>query len=401
MTTSSQTIATKVPEHVLRQQLVDAIHNIGPLLKENAGTSDKDRRVPEASITALRESGAWSLSTLAQYGGYDTTGRTLFDVARAIGRYDASAAWLTVITNGSATLINRFADSAIERVFADGPVGLSSIFAGGGTAVPENGGYRITGKWPFSSNILNADWALGAVSIEHPGGVAEPGFAIVHKSQFTVEDTWYTVGLRGTGSNTTHVNDQWVPGDQLLPAASMFDPRFEGDASQPFNRRLAPNTVNFTTISAPVLGAAEAALEYVTSFAHKRGITYSVYGRQVDSSVFVRDVAEAAMRIDSAALHLQRSIDTVDEAAATAVPLTTELRARCRGDVGSAGLDLVAAVSTLMTAHGTAAFAEAAPISRYWRDVNTGARHAFLQSNLNLEVYGDSLLGIDYAMTMV
>ena len=77
----------------------------------------------------------------------------------------------------------------------------------------------------------------------------------------------------------------------------------------------------------------------------------------------------------------------------------------CRGDETDclAIDDAVVAdgLLSLGSTASTAAFAEASPISRHWRDANTGASHAMLHANLNLEVFGDSLLGIDYAMTMV
>jgi alkylation response protein AidB-like acyl-CoA dehydrogenase len=385
------------------QAVIDRIHQIGSLLRDNAAVADRDRRLPDSSVDALRETGALRLSTLRKYGGLEVGARSQFEVIRTIGNYDPAAAWAASISNGTVLITNRWPEAATDRVFADGPVGMASVFTGRDASIVRDGdGYRINGKWPFASNIMHSDWAIGAAPVfESPDGEPSFGFALLRKDQFSIKDTWYVVGLRGTGSNTIVVEDQWVPADQVVLGEDLLGPAYEADPNETLGRRLAPMTTMITGLTAAVLGGAQAALEFVTEHAKKRSIAYSVYTKQSDSRVFVRDVAHAAMKLDTALLHLQRSADAVDSAAVAAQPLTLENRARSRGDVATATYEIAEAVNDLMWAHGTAAFAENALISRLWRDVNTGVRHAMLVANLNFEVYGGALLDVDYPMQMV
>ncbi|WP_330232343.1 hypothetical protein OHA40_07530 [Nocardia sp. NBC_00508] len=391
------------PTTDITETLVSRIHEIGPLLLEGAVTADRDRRLPDATVEALRETGVREISTLQKYGGHEAGARTLFEVARTIGYYDPAAAWLTVISNGSVLLTNRWPEAAVNRVFDDGPVGMASVFASPRASIVRDGeGYRVSGKWPFASNIHHSDWAIGGAPVLESNGAAPTfGFALLSREQYSIEDTWYVVGLRGTGSNTLVVEDQWVPADQVISGRQLLGQELEADPHATFGLRLAPMTTMITTLTAPALGAAQAALDYVTEQAQQRGIAYSVYARQIDSRAFVKDLSHAALKLDTALLHLRRSADTVDAAAHNAQPLPVELRARSRGDVGTATHEIADAVNDLMWAHGTAAFAESALISRLWRDINTAVRHAMLAANINFEVYGGALLGVDYAMEMV
>ena len=392
------TVPVTAPSSDVTAALVERIHAVGPTLRENAVLADKNRVLPDASIAALESSGALNISALRRYGGYEGGARMLLEAGRAIGRYDPAAAWVTVISNGSVMLANRFDDELLDVIFAAGAVPMASIFASPqGTAAREGGGYRVNGEWPFSSNIMHSKWAIGILTVREAGD-AEPviAFAVFQKDEFWVKDSWYTIGMRGTGSNTMIVEDRWIPANRLVSFERLMGDGFERDPRQSFGRRLTPHLTMSTTIMSPLLGAAEAGLGLVRDKAHNRGITYTNYKRQVDSGAFVHGLGAASMKIDTALLQLRRSADAIDAAAAgtTAIPLAE--RARYRGGVGHAGHSLVESMTDLVWLHGTSSFAEFNPLGRLWRDVNTGARHASIAAPLSYELHGDGLLGVDY-----
>lgn len=400
---STLSILGDVEENLEAEAVIDRIHKIGALLRENAVIADRDRRLPASSVDALREAGALRMSALRKYGGLEFGARSQFEVIRTIGQYDPAAAWTTYISNGSVLLTNRWPEAALDKVFADGPVGMASTFNGKDVSIVREGdGYRVNGQWPWASNVTHSDWiAVAAPVIESSDHDPSFGFALLRKDQFSIEDTWFVVGMRGTASNTIVVEDQWVPADQVALGENLLGPAREADPNEKSIIRLAPMTTLIVGLTAALLGGAQACLEFVTERAEKRSITYSGYAKQSDSRVFVTDVAQAAMKLDTALLHLQRAADAIDSAAAAAHPLSLEDRARSRGDVATATHEIVEAVNDLMWAHGTSAFGETATISRLWRDINTGARHAMLTASLNFEVYGSALLDVEYPMQMV
>lgn len=187
-----------------REEILARIEEIGPILRENAPIADRERRLPDASIEAIASTGAFHITTPAEFGGSAEGARTLVDVARELGRYCPSSAWVTVISNGSVMLTTRFPRSAQERVFANGPVRMASVIVSpGGSALREGDGYRISGEWPFASNSSHSDWVIGVVPVRESED-AEPqlGYVLLNRDDITIRDTWFTIGMRGTASNT-------------------------------------------------------------------------------------------------------------------------------------------------------------------------------------------------------
>lgn len=384
--------------------IIAKVREIGPVLLENAAEADRERRMPEASIAALEKTGVFGINSLAENGGQEGGARMLLDVTSAIGEYCTNAAWISVISSVSAQLTLRFPASVRERVFEAGkPTRMASVIVTpGATAIREGDGYRVSGEWPFGSNILNSEWAIGVVHIKE-SDEAEPelGYALMHKDQYTIKDTWHTIGMRGTGSNTFIAKDQWLPADQIQRADAMLGPGFEMAADSHFLQRLTPVSMFPTVIIAGPVGAARAALAFVAEAAKIRPVTYSKYVPQNTSGAFVQGIGAARAKIDAAEMSLQRAADMIDAAAQGTTPLSMQERAHIRNFNAHATQNLADAVNDLAWLHGTATFAEASPLGRLWRDVNTGTRHAIAAWPLCYEIGGAGYLGIDAPTPLV
>lgn len=371
------------------------IHELGPVLREHAPAADRERRLPDASVEALEATGVFGLNTPAVYGGMGGGARAMVEAASAIGQYCTNAAWIAVISSISTVLPARFPVSLYERMFRAGaPVRMASVITSPQSdAVRDGDGYRVTGEWPFASNILHAEWAFGLVRV-HDGGDSEPytGFAWLERDQYTIRDVWHTVGMRGTGSNIFEARDAWIPADQVISADTMFGPAIEQSADASFTQRLAPISTFATTISSPPLGAAKAALALTIESARKRGITYTRYQPQSSSGVFRHEVGAVRAKIDTAEMFILRAADAIDAAAAGTEPLSPAARAAIRSDIGHATHNLGEAMNDIAWLNGTGMFAEANPLSRLWRDVHTGIRHAVTAAPINYEIGGAALL---------
>lgn len=386
------------------EALLERIHEIGPLLRENAPIADRDRRLPDVSIEAVESTGAFAISTLKQHGGYEGSVRMLFEAVQTLGYYCPSSGWVTAISNGGVLLQNRWPESVRQRVYADDkPVKMAAIFLSPrGSAVRADNGYRISGEWPFASNIYHADWTIALMPVTNSAD-AEPqaGLAIVKRGEYSIKDTWFTVGMRGTGSNSMVVEDLWIPEDQMVLADHVLGPAAEADPNASVGQRLAMIPVLTVPLAAAAVGAARAAVDYVGEQSRTRPMKFSTYPTRASSAAFVEGLGHVAMKIDSATLHLRRSADTIDRHAREVTPLPDLLRARTLADVGHCGFQLADALNDLMSLHGTAAFAESSPLAQLWRDVNTATRHQVLSALFNYEVYGDGLLGLPYVTTLL
>jgi 3-hydroxy-9,10-secoandrosta-1,3,5(10)-triene-9,17-dione monooxygenase len=110
-------------------------------------------------------------------------------------------------------------------------------------------------------------------------------------------------------------------------------------------------------------------------------------------------VAEAAMKIDTAYLHAGRAADDLDRAAAAGRHPDLAERARVRTDTALIAKYAREAVEILVQAHGTSSLADHNPLQRMWRDVHVASHHAITEWQVNLEVYGRALLGVEPNIT--
>ncbi|EMY36005.1 indole oxygenase [Arthrobacter crystallopoietes BAB-32] len=224
---------------------------------------------------------------------------------------------------------------------------------------------------------------------------------LVSKDQWTIKDTWYTVGMRGTGSNTIVVEDVFIPDH----AVQTFEDLAEGRYATSHGQDEAISRASFLPVgtvilAAPAIGMAKAALEYSLGKLPNRPVGYTVYTEAKNSPTHQLALAQAASNIDAAHLLLARACNDIDNYAERGEQPSALARGRMRMDTGHAVTLCKEAIDLLMTANGASAFAEGSILARIWSDANTGARHAFATPEIGKEVYGRLLLGADNPLSI-
>jgi alkylation response protein AidB-like acyl-CoA dehydrogenase len=256
-----------------------------------------------------------------------------------------------------------------------------------------------SGRWFWASGSLHASWGmLGILVPAAGGGAAIQHLAFAPMSELSIEYTWNASGMKGTGSNCLVAENVFIPEHRMISLADAVD----GRAAPPFGETLYRSAfvpVMVLALIGPQLGLVRAALRHTIDFAGERNIPYTTYGRQSDSPAFQLQVADAAMKIDTAHLHAYRAADDVDATAARGEVMLPEARARVRAEAGYIAKTVTEALNTLISAHGAGSFAEANPMQRIWRDANTAARHAFVLPPVCEELYGKVLLGVKRNIT--
>ncbi|WP_424186661.1 acyl-CoA dehydrogenase family protein [Actinokineospora sp. G85] len=290
-----------------------------------------------------------------------------------------------------------------DEIYAANPdARAAGVLAPDGTARRVPGGYQVTGQWNYASGIWHADWAgVGVLVEDEAGQVVDQGFALVPAADYTVDDVWHVAGMRASGSNSVIVRDVFVPEHRVLTSARLLFGDYLADHPDEPLYRSAVFSVLVAVLIGPQLGLGRAALDLVTAKAGRKGIAYTAFGKQSDSVAFQLQVAEAATLIDTAHLHGYRAADDIDRFAARGEYPDVRTRARIRADAAVALRSVNTAVNTLVFAHGAGSFAEVNPLQRIWRDSNVGARHAVMLPQVNLEVYGKALLGVEEQITFL
>ena len=217
------------PTQQEREALLEGARRIAPQIRDAADEIEAARQLPDHVVQLLREAGAFRMIQPKAWGGHDADPVTQIMFIEEIAKADASAAWCVMIGCDGGLLSRELDEHVAREMYAD----IDAVTCGAafppGKAVPVEGGYRATGRWPYLSGITHAAWAqlIFKVVDEATGaGEAPPSYVrlVVPRHEVTVLDTWRTTGMRGSGSYDIEVNDLFVPNERCIPRRASGGP---------------------------------------------------------------------------------------------------------------------------------------------------------------------------------
>jgi 3-hydroxy-9,10-secoandrosta-1,3,5(10)-triene-9,17-dione monooxygenase len=388
------------------KELIERAASIRATLENNAEETDRLRHLPDANVRALQETGLCRLMMPKRLGGYETDIRTYIEVIAELGRGCGSTAWTASLLNVCAWLTSLFPERAQREVWGSNPdAWVAGSLAPKGDARQKDGGQKdggwlVSGRWPWASGCLHAQWAAcGILMKNEKGEMANLGLSLIPMTDLIIEDTWHMAGMKGTGSNTIVAKDVFVPQHRFLPYPGAFQGVYRTEFKDEALYRAAFVPFTILILIGSQLGVAKAALDFTIANASKRGVTHTHFAKQSESAGFQMQVAEAAMRIESAYLHAFRAADDLDRDAAASRHPDLTARARVRADAALVAKYCREAVDLLVSAHGTSSLADSNRLQRLWRDIHVASHHAITEWQVNLEIYGKALLGVEPNIT--
>jgi alkylation response protein AidB-like acyl-CoA dehydrogenase len=390
-------VASHIPT---QEELVERAAALTPTLQRNAQETEDTRRIPQENLDALRDAGLLKITMPRRFGGYEVMATTKMAVSEAIGRSGCgSTAWVTALINICNWMGSLLPEQGQIDIWGENPdATIAGVLNPSEDVKRVEGGFLISGRWPWASGSLHSDWVLVGIMVpDETGEFVDQALAFLPTSEITVEDTWFVAGMKGTGSNTILAHEVYVPEHRTysVPAA------IQGERATPFAAQEPAYQQSFVPLltlilGGPQLGLGRAALDFVLEKSSRRGMTYTNYERQADSVGFQLEVAQAAMLLDSGGLHMDRAGRDIERAALAGRPLEYVTRARVRADTSFGIKRVREAIDRLLSAHGASSFADISPLQRIWRDSSTAGRHAVVDSAVNLEVFGKALVGVPY-----
>ncbi len=370
-----------VADHLaLHAQRVAGARELAPRLRERAAETDAARHVPRESIDEILAAGLGGrMLTPARFGGDELTLDTMFDVAVELGKGCSSTSWCATLLPHGCHIMGMFPEAAQQAVWADGPdptIATSLPPTAKVRKVP--GGYRLTGEHHFASGVDHATWVVVSGMVPGDDRPVNHQF-LVKAGDFTIRDTWFAAGMRGTGSKTIVIDDVFVPEGFELVAERVITgdgPGAELNRNPLYRVPLAIH--GGLTFIGPIVGAARGTYEYFVEWTRERRTERGA--KVAESEVVYEAIALAAADIDAAELLVRRTL----EVARRADPPGPDERATTLRDYSRAVGLLTGAVDRLFKQSGTRAFMESSPLQRMWRDVHMMASHiAFTRDNLN------------------
>jgi alkylation response protein AidB-like acyl-CoA dehydrogenase len=384
---------------VTAEELVARATDLVPILAEQAADCERNRRVSDEVMEAMRNADLFRLVQPTRFGGLELGFDVVLDVGRQLGRGCGSTGWVFGVLSDHQWIASLLPEQAQIDVWGEDQVTvISGSYAPTGALEVVDGGYRLSGKWGFASGCDHVGWHLAGVML--PAADADvppsPGLALVPREDFGIEDDWFNVGLAGTGSKDVVVEDVFVPAYRTMTYASLAEGGAKVHAAPIYQLPFA--TVVPIGILAATLGMTRSALDNFIEVTRDRvsiGGATRGSSKAAESVTVQGSVAAAAAWLDAADSLVREDLAVAQTAALAGQSVSIDHRLRCRRDY-SLAVDLcVQAVNSLFASSGARGTHLRNPVQRAWRDVNVAARHVGLSWDINRLPFGRVALGLE------
>jgi alkylation response protein AidB-like acyl-CoA dehydrogenase len=356
--------------------------------RARADEADRLRRLPPDTVAALAGAGMFTMCLPEAYGGSGLGPVALIDAVEQVAEGDGSAGWCAGIASTTSSLASYLAPDVARMVFASPATATGGVFAPNATGVHDGDGYRVTGRWQWGSGTQHCEWIVGGARCDD----GSQRVCFFRPEDVTFHDTWYTVGMRGTGSLDFSVEEVFVPADLTYAVGE------RAVIDEPISR--FPNfTLLALGIAATGLGVARRALDECAQLAAEKTPQYST--RSLAESSFAQtEFARAEVAWRAARALLRTEVGDAWSAALDGQPVDVARRVAMRLASAHAASACVNVVDTAWTLAGGTAVYDTSPLGRCVRDVHVVTQHIMVAPKLN-ETLGKFLLGVDFNASMI
>ncbi|MFT6365081.1 MAG: 3-hydroxy-9,10-secoandrosta-1,3,5(10)-triene-9,17-dione monooxygenase [Halioglobus sp.] len=376
---------------------------MGAVLRERSAACKAGGQVPKETIADFQEAGFFKVLQPEQWGGYAMDPQVFYAVGLEVAKHCMSSAWVLGVVAVHNWQLAVFDDQAAQDVWSEDPsILISSSYAPVGNVKVVDGGFRLSGRWSFSSGSAHCKWAfLGAVvpTPEAPFDMANYRTFLVPVSDYDIVDNWDVVGLQGTGSNDIVVEDAFVPEHRTHKSIDGFMCENPGNAVNTAPLYRMPFMQVFVrAVCTASLGAIEGSLESFIEVAKTR----RVGPNKMSDDPFARVLAaQVRASIEEMKLTLYRNFDEMMECNRNGVPIPIDDRIRYRYDsavVADRCLDLS---SKMLKASGSGGIRHGSELLARHLDILASQAHVANNVNpfgMNL---GGTIFGaenVDYAI---
>ena len=384
------TSQTAIPEP---QELVRRARDMIPRLLERAPEAEAARCLPKQTIAEMQEAGFFRILQPQRWGGYQMHPGVYYDVLMALAEGCFSTAWVYGVVGIHPWLIALYDDRAAQDVWGkDRSTLISSSLMPGGQLVPVKDGFKLGGRWLYSSGCEHCEWAFlgGVVPTERPEDF-DWRFVLVPRSDYEIIDTWHVSGLKATGSQDIVVKDAFVPAYRVQKVMDLYHCKGPGQAvNTAALYRIPAAQILYLGVACGAIGALQGMVDHYRAYAAKRA---TPRGRTADDPIAQLACAEAAAIADELRLVLHHNLGGLLAYAERREVPPMELRLKYKfhsaWGVERCGL----AALKLFKALGAHAIRTDLPFGRIVADINAGRQHVSNQPEYFGRAWGGMLLG--------
>jgi indole-3-acetate monooxygenase len=366
-----------------KNALLESIAELKPPLQSRAAEIDRERHLPADIVDRLRKIGVYRMLAPTSYGGSEITLPDAVAVIAALARIDASIAWNVFVAAGGALLSPLLPRHTYEKIYSGGPDVIGSgASQPAGTAERVAQGWRVKGRWPIVSGAKEADWIGGLCAmtengkpLPNPGGESPVWMRLVvlPAQKWQLEDTWHSLGLRGTGSVHVTLAETIVSDDQFIDLAN-GQPCVSGP--------LYLSPIGFVPLlqSAIAVGNAEGTLDDLMKQASTGWQQQNAASAAKDSEYFQAGLGRVAADIRAARAMLDQSSEAHWRQVLAGNAHDKLLHALATQAAVWIVETCVHSVDACFSLGGTGAIYDTSPLQRRLRDMHTSSQHYQVQA---------------------
>lgn len=367
-----------------------------PTLRRVSAAGEVARRASPEAIAAMSGAGFARLLTPKVYGGYEQPVSAQIRACMTTGSACAAASWVNMVCAAHTYVVARFPKQCRDEVFAGNPdVLIPGALAPQGQVERVAGGWKLNGRWHYGSGIDHGPWVLlGCLGEKSADGKrAPPIHVVVPRADITIEDTWFTLGMRGTGSKDLIATDVFVPAHRAVETAPTFNGDFKGDVEPLYRLPVMGGLASM--LAGTVVGFSGAGLATFVDATRVRREVYAGASKAAKVGVQLR-VAEASAELAMARSLLEQNCRILDDGLAAGVfPLPLEQRVQIRWHAAYAVELCRRAIERVFAVSGAHAMYDGHPLQRVHRDINTASHHAIVDFDNAAELKGRLELGLE------
>jgi indole-3-acetate monooxygenase len=367
-----------------------------PLIAAAADEIEAQCELPARLLDVLHEAALFRALLPRVFGGDECEPATYVELIEAIAKADASTAWCIGQTSGCSMMAAYVKPEVGREIWAND---LRAVLAWGagplGIARVVDGGYRVTGKWPFASGGRHATWLGGHCRVEERDGTLRCGpdgepverTVLFQRELARTPADWNVIGLRGTGSDGYAVENLFVPEDYAAARDSDDERRQHGTLY-----RFSTTHLYASAFAAVALGVARSTLDAFKTLAQQKP-QWGGARMLRDSTVVQMQVGLSEAKLSGARVYLLQTLRDVWDAASHAGAVTLDQRMAMRMASTFATRQAAEVVDMAYHEAGATAIFERNPFERRFRDLHTITQQVQARST-HFETVGAYLLGL-------
>lgn len=359
-----------------RPTLLESVKEMEQMLRDAEETIENERRIPAEITDRLYENGMYRAFLPRELGGLEVHPNEWLDAVEEVSRINGSVGWNCMLHSGQTFL----KQDVMEKILAEGRwITASNVGRAAGKAVRVPGGYRISGRWSFTSGSPEAEYLSGRSVLydENDEPVINPRDGLPWfivgmwpAKDATLIDTWNGHGLRGTGSGDFEIKDLFVPREMVNEA---------GIWKRPYDRALYRHWFNVMAHGAHALGLARGAIDEFIEMVHQSARRGSYRQARLGKEALHQfTLGKVDTMVRAARSYLWEVTAEAYDDAVEQWPVDYDIRVRQQAAVINAVHVSRQAVDMLFQQAGAPAVFRGRRLERIHRDVLTASNHALI-----------------------